>query len=519
MDGFCFFTRLKAVYPAETRRGTGCLAGGRMIEIFEQASKQRLSVCVLLPVTVGCSYRHPDIIEMEVQANEKYQKICFFRIIGEKEDSRRSVREQSAARLLYGDGHTQEEICSFLESSVEGMETGRVENSRRKYGRNVVSGGTENSLAHRIFHAFINPFTAILLVLAGVSAYTDIILAQQGEKNGVTVGIIAAMVLISGLLRFAQETKSGNAAEKLSEMIRSTAAVTRIGEKGRPITEEIPMEELVVGDVVQVSAGDMLPADIVLLAAKDLFISQSALTGESEPVEKRAGADRKERALTEYANLAFMGSNVISGSGRGIVAATGDGTLLGSMAGALTEQSGKTSFEKGVNSVSLILIRFMLCMVPVVLFLNGFTKGNWMNAALFAISIAVGLTPEMLPMIVTTCLAKGAAAMSSKKVVIRNLNAIQNMGAMDILCTDKTGTLTRDKVVLEYHRNLAGQEDERVLRHAFLNSYYQTGLKNLMDIAIMEKAGELAGGNGSPEELEKSIPKRMRFLLILNAAG
>ena len=424
----------------------------------------------------------------------------FFRNIGEKEDSRRSVREQSAARLLYGAGHTQEEICSFLESSVEGMETGRVENSRRKYGRNVVSGGTENSLAHRIFHAFINPFTAILLVLAGVSAYTDIILAQQGEKNGVTVGIIAAMVLISGLLRFAQETKSGNAAEKLSEMIRSTAAVTRIGEKGRPITEEIPMEELVVGDVVQVSAGDMLPADIVLLAAKDLFISQSALTGESEPVEKRAGADRKERALTEYANLAFMGSNVISGSGRGIVAATGDGTLLGSMAGALT-------FEKGVNSVSLILIRFMLCMVPVVLFLNGFTKGNWMNAALFAISIAVGLTPEMLPMIVTTCLAKGAAAMSSKKVVIRNLNAIQNMGAMDILCTDKTGTLTRDKVVLEYHRNLAGQEDERVLRHAFLNSYYQTGLKNLMDIAIMEKAGELAGGNGSPEELEKEYTK------------
>lgn len=435
------------------------------------------------------------------------RKFIFLRNIKEKKDNRNIVREQSAARLLYGAGHTQEEICSFLESSVNGMEIGKVENSRRKYGRNVVSREKENSLAYRMFQAFINPFTAILLVLAGVSAYTDIILAQQGEKNGVTVGIIAAMVLISGLLRFAQETKSGNAAEKLSEMIRSTATVTRIGEDGRCFTEEIPMEELVTGDVVQVSAGDMLPADIILLTAKDLFISQSALTGESEPVEKQAGADRTERALTEYANLAFMGSNVISGSGRGIVAATGDATLLGGMAGALAEQSGKTSFEKGVNSVSLILIRFMLCMVPVVLFLNGFTKGNWMNAALFAISIAVGLTPEMLPMIVTTCLAKGAVAMSSKKVIIRNLNAIQNMGAMDILCTDKTGTLTQDKVVLEYHRNLAGQEDERILRHAFLNSYYQTGLKNLMDIAIMEKAGELAGENGSPEELEKKYTK------------
>lgn len=426
----------------------------------------------------------------------------------ENQDGRAAERALAKERLLFAAGHTGAEALSMLGSRECGLKTAETEKSRREYGINRVSREKQTSLVKRIFQAFINPFTAILLILAGVSAYTDIVLAGEGERNAVTVLIIGTMVLISGILRFSQETKSGNAARRLSEMICSTVCVMRLPDSGgAAMTEEIPMEELVAGDIVLLSAGDMIPADVRILSAKDLFVSQSALTGESEPVEKLAARETEEKALTEYACLAFMGSNCISGSARAVAVAVGDSTLLGAQARALTQEGGKSSFEKGVNSVSWILIRFMLCMVPVVLFLNGFTKGNWMNAALFAISIAVGLTPEMLPMIVTTCLAKGAVAMSGKKVIIRNLNAIQNLGAMDILCTDKTGTLTRDKVVLEYHMNLAGKEDDRVLRHAFLNSFYQTGLKNLMDIAIMEKAEELALTNAQLAGLDREYTK------------
>ena len=299
--------------------------------------------------------------------------------------------------------------------------------------------------------------------------------------------IITGMVLISGILRFVQEARSGQAADNLLNMIRTTTNVRR-WESGN---QEIPLEDVVVGDIVYLAAGDIIPADMRIIQAKDLFISQSALTGESLAVEKNALPALTEAALTEIPNLAYMGTDVISGSAIGVVIATGDDTFFGEMAKSVSEKAVKTSFEKGVNSVSWVLIRFMLVMVPIVLFVNGFTKGDWMGAALFAISIAVGLTPEMLPMIVTTCLARGAVEMSRKKTIIKNLNSIQNLGGMDILCTDKTGTLTQDKVVLMYHLNIHGQEDNRVLRHAFLNSYYQTGLRNLMDIAIIEKTQEL----------------------------
>ena len=235
----------------------------------------------------------------------------------------------------------------------------------------------------------------------------------------------------------------------------------------------------------------MIPADLRILSAKDLFVSQSALTGESEPVEKLAAPAEKRQSLTETANLAFMGSSVVSGSARAVVVAVGADTVLGQMARDLDSRPPKTTFEKGVNDVSWVLIRFMLIMVPVVLFINGFTKGNWIQAVLFSISVAVGLTPEMLPMIVTACLARGAVAMSRKKVIIKNLNSIQNLGSIDILCTDKTGTLTQDKVVLEYHLNVDGEEDDRVLRHAFLNSCFQTGLKNLIDAAVIARQEQL----------------------------
>lgn len=392
-------------------------------------------------------------------------------------------REKVNERLRFAAAHDVNTVLKYLGTTGKGLPSGMVEQARERYGDNVVTHGQKESLFTRICKAFINPFTAILFVLAAVSAFTDIWLADPGEEDAVTVIIITTMVMISGILRFVQETRSGNAAAKLSAMIETTTCVERM-ETGQ---QEIPLDEVVVGDLVHLSAGDMVPADIRIIFARDLFVSQSALTGESEPVEKYLCLDVQAASITEKPNLAFMGSNVISGTAVGVAVAVGNDTLLGEMAKALNSKPPKTSFEKGVNSVSWVLIRFMLVMVPVVLFINGFTKGDWMNAALFAISVAVGLTPEMLPMIVTTCLAKGAVAMSREKVIIKNLNSIQNLGSIDILCTDKTGTLTQDKVVLEYHLDIEGKEAPRVLRHAFLNSYYQTGLKNLMDIAIISR--------------------------------
>lgn len=396
-------------------------------------------------------------------------------------------RDEIATRLKSAAAAKTDVLFNNLNTTPEGLSEDLVDASREQYGDNKVTHGKKESLPKRIAEAFINPFTAILIGLTAVSAFTDIILADPGEADPLTVVIIMTMVLISGILRFVQETRSGNAADKLLKMIKTTTNVRRM-ETGNA---EIPLEEVVVGDIVHLAAGDMIPADMRIIQAKDLFVSQSALTGESVAVEKIPGAVSVEHdTLAEYPNLAFMGSNVISGSAAGVVVATGDDTIFGDMAKNVSDKPVQTNFEKGVNSVSWLLIRFMLVMVPIVLFINGFTKGDWMQATLFALSIAVGLTPEMLPMIVTTCLAKGAVAMSKEKTIIKNLNSIQNLGSIDILCTDKTGTLTQDKVALQYHLNIHGEEDARVLRHAFLNSYYQTGLKNLMDVAVIERTLE-----------------------------
>ena len=397
-------------------------------------------------------------------------------------------RDEVNTRLKFAASATIGELYRKFGTTDDGLIEVLIDAYRGRYGRNKITQGEKISVPRRIAAAFINPFTAILIVLAVVSAFTDIILAEPDEINPMTVIIIVTMVVISGILRFVQEARSGNAAENLLKLIRTTTAVQRV-ENGR---EEIELEEVVVGDLVHLAAGDLIPADMRIIKAKDLFLSQSALTGESVSLEKTANPVKDfSGSLTEYPNLAFMGSNVISGSALGIIIATGDDTMLGGMAKAMSDTKPvKTSFEKGVNSVSWLLIRFMLVMVPIVLFINGVTKGDWMGAVLFALSIAVGLTPEMLPMIVTTCLAKGAVTMSKEKTVIKNLNSIQNLGSIDILCTDKTGTLTQDRVALQYHLNIHGEKDIRVLRHAFLNSYYQTGLKNLIDIAIIERTEE-----------------------------
>lgn len=390
-------------------------------------------------------------------------------------------------RLIFSSKQDEMGILKKYNTSYSGYEESKVELMREEYGKNEITHQKGDSLLKRLVEAFINPFTIILLALAIISFITDIVIVGPSEKDATSVIIVTSMVLVSGILRFVQETKSNKAAEKLSEMVKTTISVERKGVGAK----EIPINEIVVGDIIHLAAGDMIPADVRILKAKDLFVSQSSLTGESEPIEKVDTiiiGDSKNPI--ELNNLAFMGSNVISGSAIAIVINVGDDTIFGSMAKQLVGKKVTTSFEKGVNSVSWVLIRFMLVMVPFVLFMNGFTKGNWMEAFLFALSVAVGLTPEMLPMIVSANLAKGAVSMSKKKVIVKDLNAIQNLGAMDVLCTDKTGTLTQDEVVLEYSLDILGKEDNRVLRHAFLNSYHQTGLKNLMDIAIVNHANE-----------------------------
>ena len=405
--------------------------------------------------------------------------------------------------MLWISAMEEAEIYEVLNTSPEGLSEAQTEELREQYGENRITRGKKLSLAGRLKSAFVNPFSLILCALALVSLFTEVIWAKPGEKNPASVMIIAGMVLVSGVLRLVQETRSGNAAARLSGMLRTTACVERL-ESGR---QELPLEELVVGDVVHLAAGDMIPADLRILEAKDLFVSQSALTGESEPVEKTGLPDSREIPALQKRCLAFTGSSVVSGSARGVVTAVGDGTVLGGMAGRLAEKKTETSFEKGMNSVSWLLVRLMLFMVPVVLLLNGFVKGNWLHAVLFAISIAIGLTPEMLPVIVTACLARGAVSMSRHQVIVKELNAIQNLGSMDVLCTDKTGTLTQDKIVLERHLNVDGKEDDRILRHAFLNSWHQTGLRNLLDRAVIERTQALMDGNPELENLEKAYTK------------
>jgi P-type Mg2+ transporter len=406
------------------------------------------------------------------------------------------LRDEINRRLRFAATAEKTDLLAQLGTTEHGLNELQVGESRDRYGDNKVTHGKRKSLFRRLCEAFINPFTSVLFVLAVVSVFTDIIWVEEGEPDPAAVIIITSMVLISGILRFVQETRSGNAAENLLKMIKTTTAVQR-QEKGKV---EIPLDEVVVGDIVHLAAGDMIPADMRIIRAKDLSISQSALTGESVAVEKIPGIAKDDHdTITDYPNLAFMGSTVVSGTGIGVVVTTGDDTIFGDMAKNISGKPVKTNFEKGVNSVSWLLIRFMLVMVPIVLFVNGFTKGNWTEAALFALSVAVGLTPEMLPMIVTASLAKGAVNMSKEKTIIKNLNSIQNIGAMDILCTDKTGTLTQDNVVLMYHFDIHGAESVRVLRYAFLNSYYQTGLKNLMDVAIIRKTEDEQDDEGHEE--------------------
>lgn len=375
-------------------------------------------------------------------------------------------------------------IYAMLETSEEGISEVTAYDRIQIFGTNEIQHQKAPAWYRQLLKSFLNPFIYILIIIAIVSFIIDIWLPAKEDRDFKTLIVISIMILISALLRFIQEFRSNSAADKLKSMVKTTATVKRkFLEK-----KEIPISELVPGDVIHLSAGDMIPADCRIMQSKDLFISESMLTGEALPVEKNhlpiRDADKKQ--IIELNNLCFMGTNVVSGSATALIVATGKYTYFGSISKSITTERPETAFDKGINKLSFLLIRFMLVMVPVIFLINGFVKGDWLEALLFSVAVAIGLTPEMLPMIVTANLAKGAVNMSKHKVIVKRLDAIQNIGAMDILCTDKTGTLTLDKIVLEKHLNVLGAEDDEVLKWAYLNSFHQTGLKSLMDKAILE---------------------------------
>ncbi|MGN2245282.1 magnesium-translocating P-type ATPase [Frateuria sp. GZRR35] len=397
---------------------------------------------------------------------------------------RATGRSAAPARVVAADYARlrNDELLARLDTGTAGLDAERIAARLHRDGPNEVSHEKPPHWSRQLLRACRNPFIAVLVLLAIVQLATD-----REDLTGPL--IIAVMVGISVLLSFTQEHRSSRAAEQLKAMVRNTASVTRRAADGHSERIEVPVGELVAGDIVHLAAGDMVPADLRLLSAKDLFISQAILTGESLPVEKAAPMARD--LVQGHANpldlpsVCYMGTNVISGTATAVVVATGSRSYLGSLAHTLSGQRVQTSFDRGVRSVSWLLIRFMAVMVPVVFVINGLDKHDWLQAFLFALSVAVGLTPEMLPLIVTANLGKGAMAMSRRKVVVKRLNAIQNFGAMDVLCTDKTGTLTLDRIVLERHLDLHGEASDEALEFGYLNSRFQTGLKNLMDKAVL----------------------------------
>ncbi|MGY3766028.1 magnesium-translocating P-type ATPase [Vagococcus vulneris] len=407
-----------------------------------------------------------------------------------------------------------QEIFENYSSSNQGLTTEEAETLREKFGDNRISHGKRTPLIVEVLKAYFTPFTVVLITLAIISFFTDYLLVPVADRDLTGVIIIVTMVVLSGTMTLIQSVRSNKATEKLENLVKITANVLRNGK-----AQEMPIENLVCGDVIKLAAGDMIPADIRLYQTKDLFISQAAMTGESYPVEKKANYQvEPNTADTDLENIAYMGSNVISGSAEGVIIATGNKTLFGQIAKDVSEKKTITSFDIGISKTSWLLIRFMLVMAPTVFLINGLTKGDWLEAFLFGLSVAVGLTPEMLPMIVTTNLVKGASAMAKKGTIIKNLNSIQNFGAIDILCTDKTGTLTQDKIILEYHLDVNGKEDTRVLRHAFFNSYFQTGLKNLMDVAIIDAAEKELNINSEDYTKVDEIPfdfQRRRMSVVI----
>jgi len=369
------------------------------------------------------------------------------------------------------------EILTRLNTTPAGLSEDEAAKRLEEFGPNEVGQEKRHGWLQRLYVAIRNPLVILLSVLAIIT------FATAGEPSDVAGGVLMVLMVVLGIsLRFIQETKADNAAAKLKAMIKVTATVVRDGQ-----TREIPLKELVPGDLVKLSAGDMIPADVRLLTSKDLFIIQATLTGESMPVEKTDARDPRTNVQSiEHTNLCFLGTSVESGAATAVIVVTGTQTYFGKLAGSLSGQQVETAFDKGVKRFTWLMLKFMAVMVPLVFLINGITKHNWGQAFFFSLAVAVGLTPEMLPMIVSVCLSKGALAMSRKKVIVKRLHSIQNFGAMDVLCTDKTGTLTIDHVILEIYCDVFKNENAEVLRDAYLISHFQTGLKNVLDRAVLK---------------------------------
>lgn len=408
-----------------------------------------------------------------------------------------------------------EEACAKLGSAPEGLSEVEAAARTKKFGPNLVARERKATIPEELWSRARNPLNALLLSLATVSYFL-------GDVRAAVV--IASMVVLAITTAFIQEHRSNEAAARLRAMVHTTASVRRLPSRSDDVFCEIPLDQLVPGDVVRLSAGDMIPADLRLLEAKDLFVNQSALTGESMPSEKHAQPSSADcQDAFDLPNICFMGANVVSGYATGVIVQTGSKTFFGQLAHEIAGRRVPTAFDLGINKFTWLMIRFILVMVPAVFVINGLTKHDWLEALLFAVAVAVGLTPEMLPMIVTVNLAKGAIAMSHKKVIVKRLNAIQNFGAMDVLCTDKTGTLTQDRIILKRHIDIKGRDSDEVLEYAFLNSHFQSGLRNLLDKAVLSHA-ELdqavhGGGYSKIDEIPFDFTRRRLSVVVARADG
>lgn len=397
---------------------------------------------------------------------------------------------------------TRTETLARLHASAEGLSSKQAEENRKEYGSNKIATNKHDSKLRFLAEAFLTPFTMVLLILATLSLFTDYIFVPANQKDLSTVVIMLLMVFISGITSFVQNVRSSNAVNDLLKMVSVTTNIKRDGKD-----QELPTKSVVVGDIINVAAGDMVPADMRLLRSKDLFCSSSSLNGESKPVEKiatKVPEFGKDKDYLDYPNILYEGTTIVSGSGVGVVFATGEHTMFGKLAQDISRNDIKeTTFDVGIKNISKLLITMTAIIAPLVFIINGLTKGDWINALIFAIATAVGLTPEMLPVIVTTNLVKGSVEMSKHGTIVKKMNSIQNFGSADVLCTDKTGTLTQDKVVLERHYDLNLRETKHVLELSYLNSYYQTGMKDLIDKAVIDAAGDELNVNEIQRDYDK----------------
>ena len=426
-------------------------------------------------------------------------------------------KDEVDVKKFYGEDCiiNNEDFIAKHKVSEKGLSSAKAKENLLNLGPNQIKGAKPKRWYNYFLSSLFSPFNSILLGISFILVYTDIILPERPSPANIIV--ILSLIIISTLLEFIEVYRSNTAAEKLKEMVQTSSHVIRNGKE-----KKIPIKEITIGDIVVLSAGDMIPADVRIIESKDLYVGQSSITGESDAVRKLTNTELESiddiESITDIDTICFMGTNVISGSAKGVVIKTGDNTYFGKVAKTLTQGKPKTSFQKGIESISKLLIRFMLVLIPIVFIVN-FKKHDTILAFTFAVAIAITITPLLLPVILSSCLSKGAVRMSKKKTIVKKLDSIQNFGAMNILCTDKTGTLTEDNIVLEKYLDVYGNEDIRVLKHSFLNSYFQTGLKGNIDEAVINRAlkselGELKNEYKKVDEIPFDFTRRRLSVVV-----